>query len=156
MYKKIVFILIIIGCCITLTLIFVKKPKETYTLVELKDLLKQTETMVICLYDAHNPYEVCSDEDIIESITDKSKIEQIVSFIMPLDVSTGTSTMEGAALVVHALDENENLLVNVFYSPYVGIEKGDSFYYLSRDSYIIQSITELLNIDTEKLLMKLK
>lgn len=156
MYKKIVFILIIIGCCITLTLIFVKKPKETYTLVELKDLLKQTETMVICLYDAHNPYEVCSDEDIIESITDKSKIEQIVSFIMPLDVSTGTSTMEGASLVVHALDENENLLVNVFYSPYVGIEKGDSFYYLSRDSYIIQSITELLNIDTEKLLMKLK
>ena len=61
-----------------------------------------------------------------------------------------------AALVVHALDENENLLVNIFYSPYVGIEKGDSFYYLSRDSYIIQSITELLNIDTEKLLMKVK
>ena len=67
MYKKIVFILIIIGCCITLTLIFVKKPKETYTLDELKNLLKQTETMVICLYDVHNPYEVCSDEDIIES-----------------------------------------------------------------------------------------
>ena len=75
---------------------------------------------------------------------------------MPLDVSTGTSTMEGAGLVIHSLDENENLLVNVFYSPYVGIEKGDSFYSLGRDQQIIQSITELLNIDTEKLLMKLK
>ena len=156
MYKKIVFILIIIGCCITLTLFFVKKPKETYTLDELKDLLKQTETMVICLYDVHNPYEVCSDEDIIESITDKSKIEQIVSFILPLDVSTGTSTMEGSGLVIHALDEKENLLVNIFCSPYIGIEKGDSFYYLSRDSYIIQSIAEILDINGEKLLMELK
>lgn len=156
MYKKIIFILIIIGCCITLSLIFAKKPKETYTLVELKDLLKQTEAMVICLYDAHNPYEICTNEDIIESVTDKSKMEQIISFIMPLDVSTGTTTADGAGLVIHALDENENLLVNVFYSPYVGIEKGDSFYSLSRDKQIIQSIAELLNIDTEKLLMKLK
>ena len=156
MYKKIVFILIIIAFCITLILIFKKEPKETYTLVELKDLLKQTETMVICLYDVHNPYEICSDVEIVESITDKSKIEQIISFIMPLDVSTGTSTMEGAALVVHALDENENLLVNVFYSPYIGIEKGDSFYYLGQDVQIVQSITETFNIDTDKVLMKLK
>ena len=86
--------------------------------------------MVICLYDAHNPYEICTNEDIIESVTDKSKMEQIISFIMPLDVSTGTTTADGAGLVIHALDENENLLVNVFYSPYVGIEKGDSFYSL--------------------------
>ena len=156
MYKKIVFILIIIAFCMMLSFIFKKEPKETYTLVELKDLLKQTETMVICLYDAHNPYEICSNEDKIETVTDKNKINQVISLIMPLDVSTGTSTMEGAGLVIHSLDENENLLVNVFYSPYVGIEKGDSFYSLGRDQQIIQSITELLNIDTEKLLMKLK
>ena len=141
MYKKIVFILIIIGCCITLTLIFAKKSKETYTLDELKDLLNQTETMVICLYDAHNPYEICTNEGIIESVTDKSKIEQIISFIMPLESFSGTSTMEGASLVIHSLDKNENLLVNIFCSPYIGIEKGDSFYSLGRDQQIIQSIT---------------
>ena len=156
MYKKIIFIFIIVVFCIILSLIFKKEPKETYTLDELKDYLKQTETMVICLYDAHNPYEICTNEDIIESITDKSKIDQIISYIMPLEALSGAYPAVGAGLVIHSLDENENLLVNVFYSPYVGIEKGDSFYYLCRDSYIIQSITELLNIDTEKLLMKLK
>ena len=151
MYKKIVFIFIIVVFCITLSLIFKKEPKETYTLDELKDYLKQTETMVICLYDAHNPYEICTNEDIIKSITDKSKVEQIISYILPLESSSGTSTMEGSGLVIHALDEKENLLVNIFCSPYIGIEKGDSFYSLSRDSSLIQNIGEILDIDDEKL-----
>lgn len=152
MYKKIVFILIIIAFCMMLSFIFKKEPKETYTLVELKDLLKQTETMVICLYDAHNPYEICTNEDIIASLTDKSKIDQIISYIMPLEALSGAYPAVGTGLVIHSLDENENLLINVFYSPYVGIEKGDSFYSLSRDSSLIQNIAEILDIDDEKLL----
>ena len=152
MYKKIIFIFIIVVFCITLSLIFKKEPKETYTLDELKDYLKQTETMVICLYDAHNPYEICTNEDIIESITDKSKIDQIISFIMTLEPLSGASTAEGAGLVIHASDENKNLLVNIFDFPYIGIEKGDSFYSLSRDSSLIQNIAEILDIDDEKLL----
>ena len=152
MYKKIIFIFIIVVFCITLSLVFKKEPKETYTLNELKDYLKQTETMVICLYDAHNPYEICTNEDIIESITDKSKIDQIISYIMPLEALSGAYPAVGAGLVIHSLDENENLLINAFYSPYVGIEKGDSFYSLSWDSSLIQNIAEILDIDDEKLL----
>ena len=34
--------------------------------------------------------------------------------------------MEGSGLVIYAIDENEILLVYIFY--YIGIEKGDSFY----------------------------
>ena len=151
MYKKIIFILIIIAFCITLSLIFKKEPEETYTLDELKDYLKQTETMVICLYDVHNPYEICTNEDIIKSITDKSKIDQIISYILPLEALSGVYPAVGAGLVIHAIDENENLLVNIFYSPYIGIEKGDSFYSLSRDSSLIQNIAEILDIDDEKL-----
>ena len=152
MYKKIVFIFIIVVFCIILSLIFKKEPKETYTLDELKDYLKQTETMVICLYDAHNPYEICTNEDIIESITDKSKIDQIISYIMPLEALSGAYPAVGAGLVIHSLEEKENLVINAFYAPYIGIEKGDSFYSLSRDSSLIQNIAEILDIDDEKLL----
>lgn len=153
MYKRVVFIFLVIAFCILLSLIFIKESKDTYTLNELQKLLEQTETMVICRYDAHDPYKNCSNEDIIENVTDRNKINQVISLIMPLEVSSGTSTMEGSALVVHALDENENLLVNIFYSPYIGIEKGNSFYYLGQDIQIVQSITEIFNIDTEKLLL---
>jgi len=107
--------------------------------------------MIICLYDISNPYEICSNENVIETIKDASKIEQVVSLIQPLDISEGTTTADGAGLVIHALDENEDLLVNLFYFPYIGIEKGDSFYSLSRDSQTIQSISEILDIDAEKI-----
>ena len=147
-------ILVVVALIANLS-IFTKTPKDTYSVDNLKELLTQTQTMIVCRYDAHNPYKICSNEDTIETITDKNKIDQIISLIMPLEVSVGTSTMEGAALVVHALDKNENLLMNVFYSPYIGIEKGDSFYSLSRDIQTIQNITEILNLDPEKLLLSI-
>ncbi len=156
MYKKIALVLLVIIFCVLLSIIFKKTPEVIYSLDSLKDLLGQTETMVVCRNNYSNPYQICSNEEIIKTITDKSKIEQIVSLIKPLEVVEDTSTMEGAALVVHALDENGNLLVNFFYSPYIKIEKGDSSYSLGRDSQTIQSITEIFNIDTEKLLLLMK
>lgn len=130
MYKKILLIVIIIACCILVGFSFKDNSKEYYSLDTLKDLLNQTETMIICLYDSDNPYKICSKEDTITSIADKDKIEEIINLIIASDIGKGMSTMIGAGTVIHTFDENGNFLVSVFYDPYIGLEKGTSFYVL--------------------------
>ena len=50
--------------------------------------------------------------------------------------------MMGAGTVIHTFDANGNFLVNIFYYPYVGLEKGDSFYTL--DSKNAKRIIKIL------------
>lgn len=135
MNKKIVFIIIIAISCIICGYYFeylrIEK-QERYSLEELKELLKQTNSMVECFYNHEKPYDVCSGDNVIRTISDKNAIDKIVSIIYELEPSHGVTTMEGAGAVLHAFDKDGNFLLNVFYAPYIAIEKGVSGYNLGR------------------------
>lgn len=125
--KKFIFIFLIISLVISLILI---ESEDYNSLNNLKELLNQTEVMIVCPYNSQEPFEVCKSEEIIKIISDKEKIEKIISLITPLEDSNGTSTMVGAGEVVHTFDSDGNFLLNIFFSPYIGLEKGNSFYTL--------------------------
>jgi len=135
MYKKIIFIFLISSLVISLILIgfedeYSLHNSKEYSLTNLKELLTQTETMIVCPYNSQEPFKVCENEEVTKTISDKEKIEEIISLINPLEERSGISTMVGAGEVAHAFDGNGNFLLNIFFSPYIGLEKGNSFYTL--------------------------
>ncbi len=125
-----------------LKFIFPKELKVYYSLDTLKELLEDSKTMIICRYDVHNPYNFCSEDTMIKSISDEDEVNEIISLITTSNISNGKTNMMGAGTVIHTFDANGNFLVNIFYYPYVGLEKGDSFYTL--DSKNAKRIIKIL------------
>lgn len=134
MKKKIVFIIIIVIVGMIGGYYLEGERKEYYSLNDLKELLKETDSMVICPYSYENPYEVCTGDDILKTITDKNIINEIVSLIIPLPKTENGLQMLGFGTVIHTFDKDGNFLVNVFYTPYIGLEKGTSFYVLKNQN----------------------
>lgn len=142
--KKILILISIILCCLLLNKFFTNDDnKEYYSLSTLKGLFKETETMILCPRDRKEHYKICSEEKVIKVISDKDKINEIVNLIIDLNESDKNAPVHSvdAGEVIHALDKNGNLLVNFYDFPYVGLEKGNSFY--------------KLEINNQKLLLKL-
>lgn len=134
MSKKILFIIPIVLCFILIFFIFKEEDKELYSLDELKELLGKTKVMNVCrYYDRKHPYKSCSRYNTIKSVSDEKLITEIVSIFKESQPATGDSTMEGAGDVIQVFDKDGNFLMNAFFYPYIGLEKGESLYILAHE-----------------------
>ncbi len=130
--KKFLFIFVLCIFC-GISIRYILKNNNDYSFDKLIDSLSQTQTLVVCPYDYKNPYNVCSGDSVIQSITDQQKVNEFISLITSSHQYTGVSSMPGPTKVVHALDENGDLILNIFVYPHVVIDKNNHSYPLTPD-----------------------
>lgn len=83
--KTLVFISIFLTSCFLLNRYFSNGASKEYSLAELKELLKETESLVVCPYKSEKPYQVCTGEDIVKTITDKDTINEVTAIFNELN-----------------------------------------------------------------------
>lgn len=132
LYKKMLIIIAIICCYIIIDAYFGIEQKDLYSLDELKDSIKETKTLVICLKANKKNNGICPGEAMLRSITDEDTINEITSLIMESKeiYNSNYPTMSPPAFIINAFDKNGIFLANIYYYPYVGLEKGGSKYHL--------------------------
>ena len=124
MYKKLIVLLVVVGC-LGLGIYIFREEK---------------------VYDSQSTYQACPSEKIVQFISDKEQISKIISYVVKSDESERRiSTMEGPGFVIQVYDEHKNFLVNLFYDPSLVLARGESSYTLESDYQ--EQIMSLIKIE---------
>lgn len=135
-FKRVLIIISVICCYIIIDSYFGIEQKDLYSLHELKDSIKKTKTLVICLKANKENNGMCPGEAMLRSITDEDTINEVISLVLESNElpKNTTSTLLEAVLIANAFDKNGLFLGNIYYDHYVGLEKGGSKYHLESEN----------------------
>lgn len=104
---------------------------------KVSDKLSKTEAIIICHYQNENFEDMCTNDNVIKKIENKSEINKFISLISNLKIVSKKNsfmTSDGRDYSIYLLGNNK-IIMRLIYKPYLKLETSNTYYFFTSKYY---------------------